>query len=211
MVSSSFHIQSHSCLQYSTILVFLDIEFFGITLLFFGRHMMLFSGGAHISFGGAHIQFPFLVSHNFIFGGGHTFCFGGAQIIFVQIQQHSIAFRVTEVRRSRGEDQDTCFTYYVKADGLKDMQITTKARVSQFSSARPTQQTFLFVRPWNRCNLGLPDFVNDKITTTRPSPGSPGLSDQCSEVDSMSPAWSQSPEPRAQCIRASAGQPSCTG
>jgi len=103
--------QSHSCLQYSTILVFSDIEFFGITLLFFGRHMMLFLGGHTLVLGGGHtfnflfwchtISFFFFWGGHtfnflfwchtisfFFFGGGHTFCFGGAQIIFVQIQQH---------------------------------------------------------------------------------------------------------------------------
>ncbi|KAG1813655.1 uncharacterized protein BJ212DRAFT_404018 [Suillus subaureus] len=62
-----------------------------------------------------------------------------------RLQLPCIAFRVTEVRRSRDHGQDTSFTYYVKADGLHDLQVTTKARVSQFSSVRPTQQTFLLV------------------------------------------------------------------
>ncbi|KAG1734839.1 hypothetical protein EDB19DRAFT_2026395 [Suillus lakei] len=57
-----------------------------------------------------------------------------------------IAFRVTEVRRRRG--QATHFTYGVKADGLRDL----------FSQARPIQQTFFLVRLWDRRLLELPDF-----------------------------------------------------
>ncbi|KAG1743034.1 hypothetical protein EDB19DRAFT_581610 [Suillus lakei] len=67
-----------------------------------------------------------------------------------------IAFRVTEVRRRRG--QATHFTYGVKADGLRDLLITTDETLIQFSRARPTQQTILLVRPWDRRLLELPDF-----------------------------------------------------
>ncbi|KAG1721048.1 uncharacterized protein EDB91DRAFT_1176926 [Suillus paluster] len=48
-------------------------------------------------------------------------------------------------RRSRGQDQETCFTYYVKANGLKDLVITTEARLGQFLQGRPSQQTFMLV------------------------------------------------------------------
>jgi len=61
----------------------------------------------------------------------------------------------------RGEDQETHFTYRVKADGLQDLSITTEDKLVQFSHARPTPQAFLLVRPWNRHDLGLPDFADD--------------------------------------------------
>ncbi|KAG2336192.1 HET-domain-containing protein [Suillus weaverae] len=67
-----------------------------------------------------------------------------------------IAFRVTAVKRSRAQDQEI---YEVKADGLHDLLITTKDKLIQFSSPRPTMQTFLLVRPWNRYLLDLPDFA----------------------------------------------------
>jgi hypothetical protein len=83
-----------------------------------------------------------------------------------------IAFPVTEVRRRGGQDQETCFTYYVKADGLRDLVITTEDRLVQFSRARPTQQTFLLVRPWNRYDPGLLDFEDDKSIKTMSIPWS---------------------------------------
>ncbi|KAG2363717.1 hypothetical protein BDR07DRAFT_887046 [Suillus spraguei] len=65
---------------------------------------------------------------------------------FASCRLHSpcIAFRVTAVKRSRGQDQEI---YEVKANGLHDLLITTKDTLIQFSSPRPTMQTFfLFVR-----------------------------------------------------------------
>ncbi|KAG2339198.1 hypothetical protein BDR05DRAFT_968352 [Suillus weaverae] len=53
----------------------------------------------------------------------------------------------------------TAEMYEVKADGLHDLLITTKDKLIQFSSPRPTMQTFLLVRPWNRYLLELPDFA----------------------------------------------------
>ncbi|KAG0694928.1 hypothetical protein DFH29DRAFT_297522 [Suillus ampliporus] len=79
-----------------------------------------------------------------------------------RLQLPCITFPITEVRRSRGEGQETSFTYYVKADGLQDLLITTEARLVQFSQARPIQQTFLLVRPWTRSYLELPDFADNK-------------------------------------------------
>ncbi|KAG2346767.1 hypothetical protein BDR05DRAFT_945754 [Suillus weaverae] len=70
-----------------------------------------------------------------------------------------IAFRVTEVRRRRGQAQETHSMYTVKADGLQDLLITTEERLIQFSRAKPTRQTFLLVRPWDRCLLELPVFA----------------------------------------------------
>ncbi|KAG1882419.1 hypothetical protein F4604DRAFT_1678415 [Suillus subluteus] len=72
-----------------------------------------------------------------------------------------IIFPVTEVRRRSGAAQDTLFTYGVKADGLDDLLITTEEKLIQFSRLRPTRQTFLLVRPWDRRLLELPDFTDD--------------------------------------------------
>jgi hypothetical protein len=69
-----------------------------------------------------------------------------------------IAFRVTTVKRSRAQDKEI---YEVKADGLHDLLITTEDKLIQFSSPRPTMQTFLLVRPWNRYLLELPDFAEE--------------------------------------------------
>jgi hypothetical protein len=66
-----------------------------------------------------------------------------------------IVFPISEVKRRRG------LTYSVKADGLQDLLITTEDRLVVFSPARPAQQTFLLVRPWNRYDLGLPDFADE--------------------------------------------------
>ncbi|KAG1787483.1 uncharacterized protein HD556DRAFT_1448676 [Suillus plorans] len=70
-----------------------------------------------------------------------------------------IAFRVTEVKRRRGDAAHS--TYGVKADGLRDLQITTDETLIQFSRAKPTRQTFFLVRPWDRRLLELPDFADD--------------------------------------------------
>jgi hypothetical protein len=67
-----------------------------------------------------------------------------------------IAFRITAVKRCHAQDQEI---YEVKASGLHDLLITTKDKLIQFSSPRPTMQTFLLVRPWNRYILELPDFA----------------------------------------------------
>jgi hypothetical protein len=69
-----------------------------------------------------------------------------------------IAFRVTEVKRRRGVAQEP-FTYGVKADGLQDLLITSKQTLVQFSRAKPTRQTCLLVRPWDRRLLELSDFA----------------------------------------------------
>jgi hypothetical protein len=72
-----------------------------------------------------------------------------------------IAFRITEVRMTPHQDQETHFRYEVKANGLQDLQITTEDKLVQFSPSRPIWQSFLLVRPWNRYDLGLPDFGDD--------------------------------------------------
>ncbi|KAG1858585.1 hypothetical protein C8R48DRAFT_775022 [Suillus tomentosus] len=66
------------------------------------------------------------------------------------------AFRVTEVKRKRGRTAHSM--YGVKADGLRDLLITTDETLIQFSRAKPIQRTFFLVRPWDRRLLGLPDF-----------------------------------------------------
>ncbi|KAG0695049.1 hypothetical protein DFH29DRAFT_287134 [Suillus ampliporus] len=66
-----------------------------------------------------------------------------------------IAFHVTEVRRPARE---TPFTYEVKADGLRDLLITTEETLLQFTPERPTRQTLLLVRSWDRRLLELPEF-----------------------------------------------------
>ncbi|KAG2127929.1 uncharacterized protein EDB93DRAFT_181708 [Suillus bovinus] len=70
-----------------------------------------------------------------------------------------ITFPVRELRRGRGQGQETSFTYEVKARGLHDLVITTEEKLVQFSPAKPTLQTFLLVYPWNRHLLMLPDFA----------------------------------------------------
>ncbi|KAG2339147.1 hypothetical protein BDR05DRAFT_631425 [Suillus weaverae] len=72
-----------------------------------------------------------------------------------------IVFHVTEVRRRRDQDQETCFTYGMKADGLHDSLITTEDKLIQFSRAKPTLQNFMLVCPWDRRLLELPDFSAD--------------------------------------------------
>lgn len=57
-----------------------------------------------------------------------------------------IAFPITEVRRTQGQDQETP-VYEVKTDGLGDLLITTEDKLIPFSSTRPLApwQTFLLV------------------------------------------------------------------
>ncbi|KAG0705582.1 hypothetical protein DFH29DRAFT_267793 [Suillus ampliporus] len=74
-----------------------------------------------------------------------------------RLQLPCIVFRVVEVRQRRGQAQGPSFTYEVKVDGLYDLLITTEDKLIQFSRARPTRQTFVLVRPWDRCLLELPD------------------------------------------------------
>ncbi|KAG2349796.1 hypothetical protein BDR05DRAFT_972738 [Suillus weaverae] len=68
-----------------------------------------------------------------------------------RLQLPCITFPVIEVRRRHGQGQESTFTYDVKADN----------KLIQFSWARPTQQTFLLICPWNHQDLGLPDFADD--------------------------------------------------
>ncbi|KAG2357621.1 heterokaryon incompatibility protein-domain-containing protein [Suillus spraguei] len=84
-----------------------------------------------------------------------------------------IVFPVTEIRR-RPMEQETYFTYEVKADGLHDLRITTEERLLQFSQGRPTRQSFLLVRPWDRRLLELPSHADDAVSVHYFTlPGSP--------------------------------------
>ncbi|KAG1816986.1 heterokaryon incompatibility protein-domain-containing protein [Suillus variegatus] len=73
-----------------------------------------------------------------------------------------IVFPVTEVRRRPRHDQGT-YTYEVKSDGLRNLQITTEHKFTPFSPARPplAWQTILLVRPWNRHLLELHDTLDN--------------------------------------------------
>ncbi|KAG1726975.1 uncharacterized protein EDB91DRAFT_899684 [Suillus paluster] len=64
-----------------------------------------------------------------------------------------IVFPVTEAKW-RSRDQ----AYRVKAHGLQDLQITT-TQLNPVSRTKPSQQTFLLVRPWDRRLLELPNFT----------------------------------------------------
>lgn len=94
-----------------------------------------------------------------------------------RLQLPCIAFRVIEV--GRGQAQGQCFKYEVKANGLRDLEITTADKLIQFSRVRPTRQKFLLVRPWDRSLLeqsdyAEPDFANDTQSDGNWSePGSP--------------------------------------
>ncbi|KAG1727086.1 uncharacterized protein EDB91DRAFT_898181 [Suillus paluster] len=68
-----------------------------------------------------------------------------------------IAFPVTELKWKHGQDSQKCFTYTVKAHGLNDLSITTEDHLIQLSRASSSRQPFLFVRPWNRYDIELPD------------------------------------------------------
>ncbi|KAG2743238.1 hypothetical protein P692DRAFT_201795091 [Suillus brevipes Sb2] len=70
-----------------------------------------------------------------------------------------IAFNVREVRRVRSPAPETQFTYRVKADRLRSLDITTEETLVQFRPARPIEQKFILVHPWDRSLLELPDFV----------------------------------------------------
>jgi hypothetical protein len=52
------------------------------------------------------------------------------------------------------------YTFGVKVDRLHDLSITTGDKLIQFSQARPTQQAFLHVRPWDRSLLESHDFAD---------------------------------------------------
>ncbi|KAG0705284.1 hypothetical protein DFH29DRAFT_1077689 [Suillus ampliporus] len=72
-----------------------------------------------------------------------------------------IAFRVTEVKRRHSPAQEIVFTYGVKADGLRDLLITSEEMLIQFSRAKSARHTFFLVRPWDRRLLEHPAFTDD--------------------------------------------------
>ncbi|KAG1732866.1 uncharacterized protein EDB91DRAFT_1348948 [Suillus paluster] len=87
-----------------------------------------------------------------------------------RLQLPCIVFPVTALRRRRGQDRDTCFTYDVKAVGLDDLVITTEDKL------RPGPRTFGLIRPWDRHDLGLPVFADDAESLddwSDPEPESP--------------------------------------
>ncbi|KAG2149048.1 WD40-repeat-containing domain protein [Suillus bovinus] len=87
-----------------------------------------------------------------------------------RLQLPCITFPVTKVKRRVG----TPCTYHIKADGLRDLEITTTDTLVQFWRGKPTSQKFLLVRPWNRHDLGLPDFADEmQHADDRLDPGSP--------------------------------------
>ncbi|KAG2363718.1 hypothetical protein BDR07DRAFT_1403379, partial [Suillus spraguei] len=72
-----------------------------------------------------------------------------------------IVFPVTEIRRRSTEHKESYFTYAVKADGLRDLQISTEDKLSQFTRGKPARRPFLLVRPWDRRLFELPDHGDD--------------------------------------------------
>ncbi|KAG1878737.1 hypothetical protein C8R48DRAFT_292651 [Suillus tomentosus] len=86
-----------------------------------------------------------------------------------------IAFRVTEVKRRRGDAAHS--TYGVKANGLRNLVITTDETLKQFSRVKPTVQTFFLVRPWDRRLLELPDFADEVESAEDWSESESGLND----------------------------------
>ncbi|KAG1895456.1 uncharacterized protein F5891DRAFT_1175640 [Suillus fuscotomentosus] len=81
-----------------------------------------------------------------------------------------ITFPLTKVKRRVG----TPCTYHIKADGLQDLEITTANTLVEFWPGKSTSQKFLVIRPWNRHDLGLPDFADEMQNgDDRPEPGSP--------------------------------------
>jgi hypothetical protein len=53
------------------------------------------------------------------------------------------AVAVTEIRRSRGEDNQSRSTFSVKANGLQDLFITTDDNLIQFSPGKVHSESFL--------------------------------------------------------------------
>jgi hypothetical protein len=77
------------------------------------------------------------------------------QFVTRRLRLPCIAFAVTEITQSHGNDRQSCSTFSVKADGLQDLLVTTADHLIQFSPERPTRKTFLLVRPWDRSLLEL--------------------------------------------------------
>ena len=87
---------------------------------------------------------------------------GAPQFVSCRLRLPCIAFAVTEIKRKRCDDQQIRCTFVIKADGLRDLSITTEDRLTTFSRSKPTpgRQAFFLVRPWDRSPLGLSDFAD---------------------------------------------------
>jgi len=70
-----------------------------------------------------------------------------------------IVFTVTQVVLSPSQEQETRFTYTVKANGLHDLLITTEDNLIPFSRKMPNRQKLLLVRPWDRNLMELYDIA----------------------------------------------------
>jgi len=70
-----------------------------------------------------------------------------------------IVFTVSEVAPKASEEDGKYFTYAVKANGLRDLLITTEDKLIPFSRKTPIRQKFLLVRPWDRNLLELYNFT----------------------------------------------------
>jgi len=104
---------------------------------------------------------------------------------FAQHRLHlpCIIFTVTEVTLRPKQDQETHFTYALKADGLQDLSITTEDELFPFSRRTPNRQKLLLIRPWDRTLLEQYDFpeqsnLGDDVQSimtedSRTLPGSP--------------------------------------
>ncbi|KAG2151527.1 WD40-repeat-containing domain protein [Suillus clintonianus] len=124
-----------------------------------------------------------------------------------RLQLPCIVFPVTAVKRRHSQEQETCFTYDVKADGLQDLLITTQDKLTQFSRTIAARQLLLLIRPWNRHDLELPDLEDDVQSVDNwsepESPSSDTLSGYPGEDE---PVDSES-HPRALRLIARLGQP----
>ncbi|KAG0702646.1 hypothetical protein DFH29DRAFT_492133 [Suillus ampliporus] len=124
-----------------------------------------------------------------------------------RLQLPCITFPIITVRRSRGQDQKTSITYEVKADGLRDISITTEDKLTQFSRAKSTRQSYLLVRPWNRYDLELLDLADEtESVDDRSEPESSSNDSLSSSSQDDDPVDSESNE-RALRLLVRLGQP----
>ncbi|KAG2091499.1 uncharacterized protein F5147DRAFT_657902 [Suillus discolor] len=72
-----------------------------------------------------------------------------------------MVFRVTDIRQSHPRDEQSYFTYEVKADGLRDLSIKTKEKLKEFWPERHIRTEVFLVRPWNRDFLKLPALADE--------------------------------------------------
>jgi hypothetical protein len=75
------------------------------------------------------------------------------QFIASRLHLPCIVFVVTEVRQRGGEDKQSSSTFEVKADGLRDLLITTDDRRVQPPRAGLNRRSLLLVRPWDHSLL----------------------------------------------------------